>query len=431
MIGAMRTVGPLCLTLGMMTLPATARAEASALPLLSLRAPAEPADTPQPTSSKAPDSATPQPTSSKAPDSATPQPTSSKAPASAAPVADPTEPVEEPVEASEDEPTGDQDGDSLKDQRRLAARDTEFHRHALGARGGIVIIPTWLLSRWLATHSNALCRGSNVGGFAGDRGLQQQDGCNFYVGGEYTYRFSRVLDISAAVAYQRAHTPDGLWLDKARASGAAADLGAADYTEIELGLIAIEVDFIARAPLVVTKDVEWGLGGGAGLGLGIVLGGIYQTPLGATPEGFTAGGGRTPNTCQSVDDLGDLTRCTPRYDAAQDPPDGANQPDPSELSSPNPGLFADCTRERCNEDDLAAFGYRNKQTGIPPVIPVVNLIVSTRLIVKDTVGIVINGGFNTGFYFGGALQFFFGKPQQDEMGKGATIGMRPSGRRSS
>jgi len=35
------------------------------------------------------------------------------------------------------------------------------------------------------------------------------------------------------------------------------------------------------------------------------------------------------------------------------------------------------------------------------------------------VGITVNGGFNTGFYFGGGLQYFFGKAEQDEMRKGA------------
>ena len=153
------------------------------------------------------------------------------------------------------------------------------------------------------------------------------------------------------------------------------------------------------------------------------FGSINQTPLGAAPEGFTSGAGRTPDTCQSIEDLGDLTRCTPRYDINAD--GDQIPPDQSELSFPNPDLFANCTSNECNESDLRAFGYRREQTGIPPVIPIVNLILSARLIIKDTVGITINGGFNTGFYFGGGLQIFFGKPEQDEMRKkGAEIGKR-------
>ena len=41
---------------------------------------------------------------------------------------------------------------------------------------------------------NALCRGDTVGNFARERGLLKTQGCNFYVGGEYVYRQSRILD---------------------------------------------------------------------------------------------------------------------------------------------------------------------------------------------------------------------------------------------
>lgn len=408
-----------CLALGA-SWPVTARAEATALPLTSLRGMQAEPDATEPGTEPAPGDTTsvaPEPTSSKAPPS-TLEPTSSKAPASSATVPEAT--VEEPP-ATEEEPAapetteGSGEDLSLEDERRLGARDSGFRRHALGAHGGIVVIPTWILSSWLATHTNALCRGTSVGAFAADRGLSRQDGCNFYVGADYTYRFSRVLDVAASVQYQRAKVPEGLWLDKARYDGSAASIESADYTEIDLGLIAMEVDFIARAPIVITENVEFAIGGGGGLGLGVVLGGVFQTPLGSAPSGYTPEGGRTDGTCTSLEDLADLTRCTPRWDAASD--GDMTPPDQSQLSSPNPELFANCTADSCNEGDLRAFGYRREQGGIPPVIPVVNLILSMRLIIKDAVGITVNGGFNTGFYFGGGLQYFFGKPEQDEMTK--------------
>ena len=31
-----------------------------------------------------------------------------------------------------------------------------------------------------------------------------------------------------------------------------------------------------------------------------------------------------------------------------------------------------------------------------------------RFLIKDTFGINVTGGWNTGFYFGGSLQYFFG-----------------------
>jgi len=409
------------------SLPASAWA-ASPLALTSLRGVEPEPEIQVPDPVPAP---VPEPTSSKAPPS-TLQPTSSKAPPSTGPVE--AEPVAEPVEAEPaEEPEGDGDGDgdgedlTLETERRGAGRDTAFHRHAIGAHGGIVVIPTWILSKWLATHTNALCRGSNIGAFAADRGLSQQDGCNFYVGGDYTYRFSRVLDVSASVQYQRAKVPEGLWLDKSRYDGSAASIEAADYTEINLGLIAMEVDFIARAPIVITKNVEFGIGGGGGLGLGVVLGNVFHTPLGSAPSGFTPAGGRTDGTCQTLQDLSDLTRCTPRWDAAVD--GDMTPPDQNQLSNPNNELFATCTSTECNESDLKAFGYRTAQSGIPPVIPVVNLILSMRLIIKDALGITVNGGFNSGFYFGGGLQYFFGKREQDEMTKKPVEEARRRGRR--
>lgn len=423
----MRSLGLVCVFLGA-AWPTTAWADGNPVALTALRGlAAQPAQPPQPTSSKAPPAAVPQPTSSKAPASTTMQPTSSKAPESAAP--GPTLPEPEPEPEPDDLDALSDDSVSLEEERNRSPIDMAFHRHGLGAHGGISIIPTWLLSKWLATHTNALCRGGNIGGFASDRGLNQQDGCNFYVGADYIFRFSRVLDISASVQYQRAKVPDGLWLDKNRYDGSPGSLESADYTEIDMGLLAMEVDFIARAPIAVTKDVEFGIGGGAGLGLGIVLGDIHQTPLGAGPEGFTQGGGRTPGTCQTLDDLGDLTRCTPRYDINED--GDMVPPDQSELSSPNPDLFANCTSTECAQSDLAAFGYRQKQGGVPPVIPVVNLILSARLIVKDVVGFTINGGFNTGFYFGGGIQYYFGKAEQDEMRKkGSELGKRRRARKA-
>ena len=77
-------------------------------------------------------------------------------------------------------------------------------------------------------------------------------------------------------------------------------------------------------------------------------------------------------------------------------------------STLGPGQFASCNDRGCSATDLGLFGSRFEQSDIPPVIPVINLIVSARLLVKDTVGINLTGGFNTGFYFGGSMQYFFG-----------------------
>ena len=329
-------------------------------------------------------------------------PTSSKAPTAKPlpePVAEP-EPEPEPEPQPEPEPLSE-------------AKDPEpkFNRHGVGIRSGMVVVPTWILAKYVETQTNALCRGEKIGSFARDRGLLRTDGCNFYAGGEYVYRHSRIFDIVGSVGYMSAKLPEGFWLDKARYIGTPESLVAADYTEVDLGMVFFEADFIARAPIVKGENIELGIGGGGGIGLGIVLGNIYRTGIGSNPDGYVPGQGPTPtDTCQTPDDLADFHRCTPRYDVTKDS-DGI-PPNPDDLDDPNNELYASCNDKGCSKSDLSAFGYRNKSGGIPPVIPVVNLILSARMIIKDTVGLTINGGFNTGFYFGGAVTYFFGKDFQ-------------------
>ncbi|RMG99826.1 MAG: hypothetical protein D6705_02095 [Deltaproteobacteria bacterium] len=345
-------------------------------------------------------------------------PTSSKAPPSETPIPEPSEPAPaEPEGPADDriepepEPEAEPAPAPAPTEERVDKWGGPFNKHGIGVRGGITVIPTWILSKFLATHGNALCRGGNIGNFAEERGLLKQDGCNFYIGGEYVYRHSRLFDIVASVGYQHAHAPDSYWLDKDEWAddcevhdGGRCNLSAADYTEVNLGLVYLEADFIGRYPVVVTKDVEFGIGGGGGIGLGIVTGGVYQTNMGTPPLGYQ--NGMMQNTCQRLEDLADFTRCTPHYDPAEDPDMDF---DPNDLSEPNPLGFAKCSKDKCDKGDLEAFGYRKKQSDIPPVLPVVNLMLSMRLIVKDVFGITVSGGFNTGFYFGASMAYFFGK----------------------
>jgi hypothetical protein len=355
------------------------------------------------------------------------EPTSSPAPAEGEPVPEPTtEPEPEPegpqadtVEAIEPQPDV-----TLEAEREEHAIKGEFNPHGVGARAGLVIIPTWILSGFLASHTNALCRG-DVGNFADQRGLLKTEGCNFFVAGEYTYRKSRIFDIVGAIGYQSLHAPDGYWLDTdewdrdscelaSHVGGPdSCNLGAADYTEIDMNLLTFQADFVARYPVVVTPDIEFGLGGGAGIGLGVIFGGVYQTALGNAPGSRGTGGVIDNSTCTTLDDLKDMRRCTPRYDPDEysdyhneEDPDPPTEADLS-VDGPNPFLFADCGKDKCDIGDLKAFGYRKEQEDIPPVYPIVNLILSARMIVKDVWGINLTGGFNTGFYFGGSMSYFF------------------------
>jgi hypothetical protein len=346
----------------------------------------------------------------------------------------------------EDPTAGDGDGDgditeeSLEDARGIVADDT-WNAHAIGVRGGLTVVPTWILSSFLSSHTNSLCRGETLGDFGIERGLTRMDGCNWYVGGEYVYRKSKNLDIVAAVGWQSMKTPDGYWLDADEwgssctthdpANGC--NLAAADYTEVDVSFFFVEADFIGRGTVAKGQDLEFQLGGGGGLGLGVLLGrGVFQTPIGGTVDPAdnvfkpvsSADDIGTPDftTCTELQDLGDFSKCTPHYfddpdtdqngDGVQNSAGDLTDPDTVEAlsgqSTLGPGQFANCDDRGCNPSDLGLFGSRFEQGDLPPVIPVVNLILTARLLIKDTVGINLTGGFNTGFYFGGSLQYFFG-----------------------
>jgi hypothetical protein len=373
-------------------------------------------------------------------------PAAEPAPAQPEPVADPAaadDPAEGPVaeepgaatEEGGEDPTEDpaEAAPTLEDERDGAAPGG-YNAHGLGARAGLTIIPTAFLSGFLASHTNAQCR-STVGNIGLESGNLRNDGCNWFVGAEYVYRKSRNLDIVATAGYQRAKVPEGYWLDKDEwpdgcnqhdprgvlpnniNGGRECNLGAADYTEIDMGFIFIEADFIGRGTIVRNADIEFQMGGGGGLGIGIIVGkGVYQTPIGYGPTGNLLVPSGPGPACNGLRDLADLRLCTPQYwddpDLDQDgngsnadpprPPGG--EPDGSQA----PSFYANCSETECNQADLDAFGSRRKQEDVPPVIPVVNLLVSMRMIVKDTLGINVQLGWQAGFYAGGGLQYFFG-----------------------
>ncbi|MBA3548025.1 MAG: hypothetical protein H0T76_16210 [Nannocystis sp.] len=280
----------------------------------------------------------------------------------------------------------------------------KWNRHGIGVRGGLTVIPTWAVSKRVQSMTNALCRGTSVPDSKWSAGLSRVDGCNFYVGGEYIYRYTENFDIVPAIAYHQIKAPDGLWLDdEEKNPDGSPELGAADYTQVNFSHVAIQVDFIGRGNLIKTPDFKWQLGGGGGIGLGVITGfGFLQTPLGnpGSPGGAT---------CNSLEDYKDFTKCTPHYqdpeanDIDGPPPQGSLTLD---ADGPNVGRFAKCTTDRCNGNDLDALG-RKKGVNLP-VIPIINILVTMRFLIKDTFGINITGGWQTGFYFGGSLQYFFG-----------------------
>ena len=326
------------------------------------------------------------------------QPTSSKAPPSQALV----EPTPEPTPAPEPTPEP-----LTEPAAPPPPPPNTWTRHGFGIRGGLTVIPTWAVRGYVQSLTNALCRGNSIPKGNLGEGLSRVDGCNFYIGGEYIYRQSENFDIVPAVAYHRIKAPDGLWLDDSEKDPitGAPNLGSADYTQVNFSHVALQVDFIGRGNLIKTPDFAWQLGGGGGIGLGIITGtGFRQTPLGNPP------GSPNGNTCNSVADFADFTKCSPHYQGPSSDDNGRPPPPQGGLSldddGANPLRYAKCTKDSCLSTDLDALG-RKKGLNLP-VIPIINLLVTTRFLIKDQFGINITGGWQTGFYFGGSLQYFFG-----------------------
>lgn len=315
--------------------------------------------------------------------------------------------------------------DALEDELSQKQAKSGYNANAIGVNGGIHLIPSYFLNQALSSYGNAMCR-SEVGNWGEDNGLNRVDGCNFYINGGYTRRISRAFDISTNVGYMHVQAPDSLWLDNAEWDRdsctedtgplSTCNLGAADYTRIDLRMVSIEVNFTGRGTLYRNDDVEVQLGGGGGIGVGILVGdGVIRVPLGIQP-----GSPDDPDSCRTLDDLGDFRKCTPRYfddidldqdgdgfvmDVSREELDMGAEAPAGTISTGT--SFAACTRDKCDLGDLQAFGA-TETGGTWPAYPIINIFGSFRIIIKDTFGLTIDGGIKDGFFFGGGMSYFFG-----------------------
>lgn len=346
----------------------------------------------------------------------------------AAPTEGPDE-LEEPI----GDPTAEGGEDEeLEDELEGPTKKGDFNANAIGLRGGIHLIPSYFLSGALASYANSVCR-DNVGQWGENHGLVYVDGCNFYVGGDYIRRVSRAFDVSVGLGYLHIKPPDSLWLDNNEwdrktcttdgGPSSTCNLSAADYTEIDLRMFTIEVNFIGRGTLFRNGDVEIQMGGGGGVGAGILIGeGIRRTPLGDEP-----GSPDDADSCQTLADTADFRKCTPRYyddmdidqdgdgevaDRTRDDVDMNGGMAPQGTTSTG-NSFARCSEHKCDGSDLASFGA-SETGGTWPVYPLVNIIVDFRVIVKDAFGISLQGGVKNGFFFGGGIQYYFGGGGKDK-----------------
>lgn len=201
-------------------------------------------------------------------------------------------------------------------------------------------IPNRLLSTFLRSYSNALCR-PQPSARARAMGVNRSDRCNFGIHGGYRWVRGR-YGIDAELSYSRFAMPTSNWV------AAGEEIPAADYLELSFHAFTLAASIWRDIPLARRKT-RWSWRFGAQLGLALVAGGAYRTKLGDQPPECT------------FETLGNLDLCRPYRPLEFN--DGAR----------SRRAFAECsTREGCNPHDLERAG-RQRVDAVPPLIPWINL----------------------------------------------------------
>lgn len=169
---------------------------------------------------------------------------------------------------------------------------------------------------------------------------------SYSIAAELSYRL-QMLDIVMSVDYSNGNAEDGLYLEKNDNPGNPAQ--SPDYTEFDgFGMVSLDATFVWHVPLHDRVQIR----GGAGLGVGLLVGTVYQTTT-LCPIGSEPGDLDDPNFCMQVD------------------------------------------------------GTRAADNDIPKIIPVVNLLLGVRFKVTPDVSVNLEGGFRNAFFFGAGAGYFF------------------------
>jgi hypothetical protein len=155
------------------------------------------------------------------------------------------------------------------------------------------------------------------------------------------------LDVVISLDYTQGSPPDGLYLEQGDDPNQPGQ--APDWTEFDgVGLLSLDVSFIWHANLHRMVQFRYG----AGVGIGLVTGTIYQTDT-VCPPGTTAS------------DLDDENHCA------------------------------------------RVTGTRAENESVPPVLPVVNVLLGFRFLLADQISINVEGGFRDCFFFGAGANYVF------------------------
>ncbi len=224
------------------------------------------------------------------------------------------------------EPTeGAEVGGEATDGAPLVGKQTEKRRWGVGARLRYVFIPQAVLNLFLdhSTSMNSIGFGVEVVGRKGD------------------------FDIVFGLEYDGASPENGLYQEKGENPSIPGEYP--DFTEFDgLGMIGLDASFIWHAKMSDKVQLRYG----AGIGLGIVTGTIYQTDT-VCPPGTT------------VDDLDDSSQCAP----------------------------------------LA--GSRAESDDVPPIVPIINVQLGARFMLSENISFNVETGFRDVFYLGLGTDYIF------------------------
>lgn len=248
-------------------------------------------------------------------------------------------------------------------------------RHGLFARAGIMVIPSWFFSPFLRSFSTPMCR-KKVGAWSRSRGVNRVDGCNVSVQAGYRW-IRKPLSIEVGVQYSSLVFPDSNWL------GRDEQIPASDFTQIRMHWFSLAASIIREFPLQKRAQPSWSWKLGGTLMLGMIVGDIYRTKLGAQLPSCT------------FDNLGNLDYCRP-YRAIE-----FNDIDR------NPRYFAKCSAKHgCSESDLIRAG-RQRESTLPRLLPLINLVTGPKFQINDQIGVSTEFGFGLGFNFSLAVDVAF------------------------
>jgi hypothetical protein len=186
------------------------------------------------------------------------------------------------------------------------------------------------------------------------------------------FRRKENFDVIGTLSYTNASPADGNWLGKGDEHPAAVDT---DFVQFRgLALYALDVSFVWH-----TMFNDWfGIHYGAGVGIAYVGGRILRTSSSGCTE----------------DNAGDLSQCRPQ--GVDCGPGGCNE---QQLiaTSVNPGT------------DNPANPKRFRESSVPPVLPIVNVVVGVDFRLPKVRGweAKLEGGFYDAFFLGGGIAYTF------------------------